>query len=54
MLTRTLITCSATWWAALNLGPDLTNIAIATACALVAYALISSLGLKMGVIRGHD
>ncbi|MCV4342216.1 MATE family efflux transporter [Pseudomonas capsici] len=49
--TRMLLATSLSWLAALYLEPDLTNIAIATAFSLVAYALVSYLAMLKGIIR---
>ncbi|GFM76660.1 MATE family efflux transporter [Pseudomonas cichorii] len=51
MTTRMLLATSLSWLAAWYLEPQLSNIAIATAFSLVAYALISYFAMLKGVIR---
>jgi putative MATE family efflux protein len=49
--TRMLLATSLSWWAALYLDPKLSNIAVATVCSLVAYALVSYVAMRKGVIQ---
>jgi len=51
MITRMLLATGLSWGAAIYLDPSLSNIALATVCSLVIYALVSYVAMIKGVIR---
>jgi Na+-driven multidrug efflux pump len=51
MITRMLLATGLSGGAAIYLGPSLSNIALATVCSLVIYALVSYVAMIKGVIR---
>jgi Na+-driven multidrug efflux pump len=51
MAARMFIATMLSWWTALYLSPDLSNIAIVTAFSLVVYASISGIAMLKGAIK---